>query len=67
MSTIPQLPRRVMTRKCPGCGYRLAQELIEHARFNQACTRCGEHTIAEFRPDDDPPPPPLPPTRRKAA
>lgn len=66
VADVHRLPPGLQRRKCPGCGYLMDQILIESARMNFACPRCGKRTLGEFVPDDLPPPPQPPATKRAA-
>jgi endogenous inhibitor of DNA gyrase (YacG/DUF329 family) len=65
MAKVVVLPRGIIRRKCPGCGYLTGQVCIEFARFNINCPRCEKYKLNDFIPDDDLPP--QPPKRRKKA
>ena len=57
MTNITKLPSGVERRKCPGCGYIEAQMLIDAARYNFRCVRCGKYKLSDFVSDTDPEPP----------
>lgn len=60
---VTELPKGIDRRKCPGCGYLIAQTLVDAARFDFPCPRCGKHKLADFVPDT--PPKPTTPGGRK--
>lgn len=49
---VRQLPNKgqVTARFCPGCGYEKPQLLVDMARLNFDCPRCGKHKLSEFLP-----------------
>jgi hypothetical protein len=65
MADITQIPPGIERRRCPGCGFIKSQKLIDAARFDFDCPRCGKHKLSEFVPEIDPTP--LKPGKRRAA
>jgi ribosomal protein S27AE len=52
-------------RYCPSCSFVTLLPLIDQARIDLTCPRCGMHKICDFVPEADPFPPK--PGNRKAA
>lgn len=50
MSEVIHIYRAVTHRCCPSCGYLVAQFMIEQARLDFDCPRCGKHKQSEFQP-----------------
>lgn len=49
-TNVIQLPRAVVYRKCPGCGYTVPQETVEALRVDVECSRCGQYKQSDFVP-----------------
>ena len=53
---VTKLPEGIDRRKCPDCGLLIDKGMLDAARFDFQCPRCGKHTLAEFVPDTPPKP-----------
>lgn len=66
MENVHQLPPAIERRQCPGCGYKIDQALVDMARFDFPCPRCGQNTLNEFTPEAPTPPSPEPAAPKRA-
>jgi|APSaa5957512576_1039674.scaffolds.fasta_scaffold23816_2 rubredoxin len=49
-TTVAEMPVAVDTRRCPGCGLLIDQDLIIYSKTNYDCPKCGKFKQSEFKP-----------------
>lgn len=48
--SVTELPRKVIARHCPGCGFVESQLGAELMSYNFSCPRCDDFKVSDFMP-----------------